>query len=128
LTLLDDKLFADYTLTRWLGLYLLREALMTDPLGKKLFENPTVFISEKNGKERLWVCIAHVTQSVVRLLNGEINRQKKAQPDYFDYKRNLKSKDYVVKLCAAVIPSYQIILDSHHTESFSEKWAASAQK
>ena len=101
---------------------MLREALLTDPIGKKLFANPSSFLSEKNGRDRVKECVAHVAQSVMRLLNGEINRQKKAQPDYFDYKRNLKSKDYVEKLRATVIPNYQIILDSGHTESFYQKW------
>ena len=122
IALLDDRLFANYTLTRWVALYLLREALLTDPLGKQLFENPSSFFQEKSGRDRVKKSVAHVAQSVMRLLNAEINRQKAAQPDYFDYKRNLKSKDYVAKLCATVIPSYQIVIDSNHTDSFSQNW------
>ena len=126
LSLLDDTLFAHYTLTRWLALFLLREALLTDPLGKELFENPRAFLAETNGRERLRLCIAHVTQSVVRLVNGEIIRHKKAQQDYFNYKGDLKNKEYVANLRSKVIPIYQIIVDGGQTESFSRKWKSSA--
>lgn len=119
---LDDKLFGKYVLTRWLVLLLLKEALTTDELGRKLFVNPGTFLASENGRERIRICVAHVTLNVVRLLNGEINRQKKSESGYFDYKRDLKNKEYIANMVSKIIPFYQIMLDGGLTENFSNKW------
>jgi hypothetical protein len=58
----------------------------------------------------------------LRLLNGEINRQKKEQLDNYDYKRDLKSKEYIAAVVAKIIPTYQILVDGNTTESFSKMW------
>lgn len=124
LDLFDDKLFAQYTLTRWLLLYLLREALLTDELGKKLFADPSAFLVAPNGRTKLRECVGHVTQALVRLLNGIINRKTSSDAPYFDYKKELKNKEFVFSTKSQIIPNYQIVLDSRHTESFSDKWNA----
>jgi hypothetical protein len=123
LDLLDDKLFADYTLTRWLVLYLVREALLTDDFGRKLYDDPSSFLSQPNGRKRLKECMSHIAQNIVRLLNGDVNRRKSAS-EYFDYKKELKNRDYISGLRSQLIPQYQIVLDSGHTESFQQKWDA----
>src|SRR5262245_15354767 len=53
LELMEDQLFATYTLTRWLVIYLVREALMTDEAGNRLHANPSSFFSEPKGRERV---------------------------------------------------------------------------
>ena len=125
LELLEDQLFAQYVLTRWLVISLLREALITDEFGKRLYANPSTFLAEPTGRARLQECIAHVVLSLVRLLDAAIKRQK-ADQKYFDYKRDLKNREYVTGITAQIIPIYQITVDSQHTESFSAKWAATS--
>lgn len=121
LSILDDQAFAEYTLTRWLTMLLVREALMTDPKGKDLCRNPAAFFSNPNGRRRVNECVAHVAQNVVRVLNGEVKRRQKAV-EFFDYKKDLKNKEYVTTMCATIITAYEIILDSAHTDSFRKKW------
>lgn len=125
LSLLDDQAFADYTLTRWLAMLLVREALLTETKGKELCQNPSEFFSKPNGRNRVKDCVAHVAQNVVRVLNGEVKRRQRAA-DYFDYKKDLKNKEYVTAICAAIIPAYQIILDAAHTDNFEKKWEDSS--
>jgi hypothetical protein len=99
LKLLDDQLFANFTLTRWLVLHLLREALLTDKEGRKLYENPATFFQQKNGRGRVLQCVSDVAQTIVRLLDGAVTRLKKNNPEhFFDYKDELKSKEFIM-LC-----------------------------
>ena len=127
LELLDDIIIAQYTLTRWLGLHLVRQAILTDPDGKRLFANPGEFMSSKKGRDRLKECIGQVAQTIFRLLNGALNRKKK-EVEYFDYKKEFKSKEFVNALASEIVTNYQIVLDSAHADSFAEKWKATSSK
>lgn len=125
LDLMEDQLFATYTLTRWLVLYLTREALMTDDTGRQLHANPSTFFSEPNGRERVRKCVASVIQKIVRLLNGEVKRLQGNPEEFFDHKKELKSREFVQALAAKLIPHYQAILDTLPDESFGKLWEAS---
>jgi hypothetical protein len=122
---LDDQLFASFTLTRWLVLHLLREALLTDKDGKSLYQNPSSFLQQKNGRERVRQCVADTIQTIVRLLDGAVTRRKDNPEHFFNYKDELKSKDFVVKLTAEIIPQYRVMIDGKIAKSFSEKWKES---
>lgn len=128
LGLMEDQLFATYTLTRWLVLYLVREALLTDGTGKKLHANPSSFFSEPKGRERVRECVASVTQKIVRLLNGEAKRLQANPDNFFDHKKALKSREFVQSLTAKLIPHYEAILDTLPNESFAELWKASSKQ
>ena len=88
---IDNQLFARYGLTRFLVLYLLREALETDQLGKDFCLNPSAFIKQSQGKSRLLECIDKVSQVVVQLVDGEVKRRDADKEKEFDFKRELKS-------------------------------------
>lgn len=122
LSLIEDEFYGDYVLTRWLLLYLVREALITDQLGKALFANPGEFLSKSNGREQVKLCIRHIAQNVARLLSGHAKRRyAKAGTDH---KKDLKNKEHVANVRAEIIPQYQIICDNGYTETFETKWKA----
>ena len=121
---MDDQLFATYVLTRWLVLYLVREALLTDPEGKKLVADPSKFFSEKEGRKRVTNCLGAVALTIIRILNREVKRLKE-ESEYFDHKKELKSREFVKKLSANIISRYEIVLDSEETESFGARWKKS---
>ncbi|MGA7849886.1 MAG: AIPR family protein [Terriglobales bacterium] len=50
---MTNNLFGKYGLTRYLIIYLLREALETDDVGKELCKHPSKFLAEPNGRKRL---------------------------------------------------------------------------
>lgn len=120
LQLIEDRFFGTYVLTKWLLLYLVRECIATDPVGKQVIAAPKKFLSEPNGRERLKTCVAHVAQSVARLLSAHAkNRYSKPQ---FDYKKDLKNKEHVADVREKIVPNYQVLLDGGSTASFGEKW------
>jgi hypothetical protein len=124
LSVLDDAVFANYTLTRWLVLHLVREALLTDAVGKSCFGRPSDFLSQPNGRVRLRECIGHITQTLVRALNGEVKRRSDA--GYFDYKKLLKNKEFVSEIRSKLIPFYQMAIDSALAKPFAKNWTDSA--
>ena len=117
----ENRLFANYGLTRFLILYLVREALDTDDTGRTLCRNPTPFIDKENGRDRIKGCMKNLVKSVIRPLDNEVTRRNKP-PNVFDYKRQLKSSKAVDELCATVIGHYQVILDNGYAKPFSEQW------
>lgn len=126
LTLFEDQLYGGYTLTRWLILDLVREALLTDPLGRKLYSNPAEFMSEPKGRQRLQDCIGQIATQLVRLVNADVKRRQAAA--FFDHKKALKSREYIMDMRQKMIPQYQIIIDSHNAIGFEQMWKAPTTK
>ena len=121
----ENRLFARYRLTLFLIMYLVREALDTDEIGRTFSRNPTLFFREKNGRKRLKDCVSNLVKTVIRPLDNEVTRLNRP-PQVFDYKRRLKSSKAVDELCATVIGHYQVILDNGYAEPFSKQWESTA--
>ncbi len=125
LDLLENELFAWYSLSRYLLLYLLRESLETDNLGKRFCLNPSELINQPKGKERIVRCIDKVSQVIVRLLDSEVKRRDADPSAPFDYKRALKSPKEVRELRSTIVAHYQIAIDGKLAPTFSEEWEKS---
>lgn len=122
-----NQLFGNYTLTRYLIVYLLREALETDDVGRELCKNPSSFLSQKNGRTKLREALAKVAAPVVRVLDTEATRRSKADADgFFDYKNELKSPEKVRAIRAIVISQYQVLIDNKYSPSFGDAWNGSS--
>lgn len=136
LAVIDNELFANYGLTKYLLLYLVREALQTSSTGQLLINRPIEFLSEPNGRKRIHVAIGKLAKSIARILNTEINRREKAiassiadrkAVDPFDFKRDLKSPNTVRALQSTVISQYQVMVDSDFSPSFDALWTQSGK-
>jgi hypothetical protein len=123
--LMANQLFGRYGLTRYLIIYLLREALETDEVGKELCKHPSKFLAESNGRKRLNDVLNKVAGALVRILDGEVTRRSKTEETFFDYKSDLKSPKAVEALRAAIISQYQIVVDNGYAPRFSDAWKAS---
>jgi AIPR protein len=122
LDLFENQLFAHYTITRFLVLYLLREALEKDPLGKEFCLRPAQFLSSSAKRARLEECIDKVTKVVVRFLDSEVKRRDADPSAPFDYKRELKSPNSVREIASTIVSHYQIAVDSKFATTFSDSW------
>jgi hypothetical protein len=122
LALLENQLFARYTITRFLVLYLLREALEKDPLGKEFCLRPEPFVGSSKSRQRLDECLDRVAQVVLRILDSEVKRRDADPAAPFDYKRDLKSSNSVREIASTVVSHYQIAVDSKLALTFSDGW------
>jgi hypothetical protein len=122
LKLLDNELFGHYSLTRFLVLYLLREALETDALGRQYCLDPVPFTNSPKKRARVKECVGNVAQVVLRLLNGEVRRRDANAKSPFDFKRELKSPNSVRDIRTTIVSQYQIAVDSKLAPTFSGEW------
>lgn len=123
---LENDLIANYTLTRYVLLYLLRQALETNSQGKEFCKDPSPFLSEPNGPTRLKLCMSNILNDLIIDLNAEI-KQRQDSNNPLDYKREFKSPTAVKSLERSVIPPYQMAVSRKRAASFDEEWARSKQ-
>ena len=123
---LENDLTANYTLTRYILLYLLRQALETDSQGKNFCKDPSPFLFETNGETRLKLCMRNILNDLVIDLNAEIKQRQDSQ-NPLDYKREFKSPTAVKSLERSVIPPYQMAVSRKRAASFAEEWEKSAK-
>jgi hypothetical protein len=119
------KAFAYYSLTPFLFLYLLREALETDEAGIAFCQNPTDFVSVPNGRLRLKHSVDPIVTALMRIVDAYLKQQEENETG-FDYKKDLKSPTKVLDIRTFVIPFYQITIDTGgDLKSFGEQWLCS---
>jgi hypothetical protein len=109
--LLDDTLIANYSLTSFVVLDLVRAILEMDAKGREFIANPSEFINVPSGWNRIRIAIGEVTTAIFRLFNAEMNRQKGGE-NFFDYKRNFKSPKFIRDMRETIKSHYQITVDS----------------
>ncbi len=118
----EDKLFANYTLTKYFILYLLRSALDTDKMGKK-FAQDTQFVVEAIGLDGLSLLTSKIVDDLIIDLNAEL-LERSENDERIDYKRELKSPSAVRKIRAEIISSYTKVIRRGRSKSFSQELEA----
>ena len=117
----EDQLLASYRLTQYLLLFLVREALELDRLGKEFCQDPGRFLSRPRGRERIRACCARVAADIVIDLNAEVKDRRESE-NPLDYKRELKSPSAVRELSRSIIPQYQKAVSRNRANSFGKEW------
>jgi hypothetical protein len=121
LSKIEDELMGRYGLTKYFILYLLREALEYDDVGKSFCQNPEPFIVDRDNHERLRFCISRVLEDLIIDFNAEIkDRDEAGKP--FDYKREFKSPTSVKTLSRDILPHYQKAIARGRALSFGKEW------
>ena len=121
---MEHKAFAFYSLTPFLLLYLLREALETDEIGLAFCKNPSEFIDVPNGRLRIKHSIDPIITALMRIVDAYLKQQEDLDTE-FDYRKDLKSVNKVRDIRAMVIPFYRTMIDSGFTKPFSSLWLES---
>jgi hypothetical protein len=118
---IENPLLGSYRLTRYFLLYLVRQALELDKDGKAFCANPSPFLEEVNGRERLRICFKRIIKDIIIDLNAEV-RERAESHRPFDYKRELKSPNPVRELSRSIIPQYQKAVSRSRACSFGKEW------
>lgn len=125
LDLIENQLFAKYRLTHFFLIYLLRQALETDELGKQFCQNPSPFMSTSKDQKRSLAAIDKVAKNVIRVVSRDIKRRDADEKNGpFDFKRALKSPSEVRTLESGVITTYQVLVDDDAATPFGKSWKA----
>lgn len=121
---IEYESMAGYRLTSYFLLYLLRQALECDEIGKKFCQQPEAFLDEPQGRERISKCVDRVLGDIIIDLNAEI-KDREAMNASVDYKRELKSLKAVRTLQRNIIPHYQKAVARGRALSFGKEWVES---
>lgn len=122
----ENRVLANYRLTQYFLLYLLRQALELDDEGKKLCANPSDFVRLPNGRKRLQLCVKRIVKDIIIDINAEVKDRADANHP-FDYKRELKSPNPVREFSRSIIPQFQKAVSRGRACSFGAEWAKSAK-
>lgn len=118
LGLIENKLFANYSLTRFFILYIVSQILQQDEVGKAIYQNPRVVFDNPKGLSALQDCIGKVVDDIVVDLNAEV----KELGDSFDYKNHLKSPVQVKALTEKIINTYVKLVARGRVDPFTMDW------
>jgi hypothetical protein len=119
---LNNKLMESYRLTRYFFLFLLRQALATEPAGIEFIKDPGSFLAEKDGLKRVRRCCELVLGDLVVDLNAELKEREDAN-NPIDFKRELKSPTAVRQLAQQVVPLYEKAVKRGRVKSFTAEWS-----
>lgn len=121
---IDHQPMAQYTLTKFFMLYLVRRALETDAVGRRFCQTPGEFLEVPDRSVRLASCLESMVGELIIDLNAEVEaRDDSGKP--FDYKRELKNQKDVRSLSRNIVPQYERLVARKRVPSFGEEWDSS---
>jgi hypothetical protein len=120
---IKNTLFGRYILTRYLILYIVREILENDDLGKQILTNPAVFVRADGDRGRFRDCVRLVIGDVVIDLNAEVEEYG----EDFDYRDKLRDSDWVRKLSRKVVADNLKLVKRGRSQSFKDAWLSSGK-
>lgn len=128
LALIENQLFANYSITQFLLVYLLRRILETDEFGRVFCADTSRFTGTKKDQQALLAIIDKIAKAMIRIVNREVKRRDADLENPFDFKRELKSPSAVRKLESTVIATYQILADDDESLTFGNRWKEATQR
>ena len=120
---LNHELVRKYTLTKFLLLHLLSEALQKDTVGSQVIANPSELLGdpiEPKTRGHLREAFRRILQDLIIDLNYEI--EEREEREYFDHKRVLKSPTEIRALKREALSSYEKLVGRGRVQSFGEMW------
>jgi hypothetical protein len=117
---LNNQLVAKYSVTPYFVMYLVKQALKPDRLGKRFCQDPGQFEADASFDSIVGV-VRRIADDLIVDLNAELT-ERDADKSPFDHKRELKSANAVRALSNAVLPMYQKAVSRKRATSFTEEW------
>ncbi|AGY58083.1 hypothetical protein GKIL_1837 [Gloeobacter kilaueensis JS1] len=118
LNTIEPQIFGRYQMTKFFILYILREILDSDPIGKKFCRKPETFYDTEKDLQKLITCIQQLIIDLVVDLNGEFSEEGAN----FDFKRVLKTQSLSRQLARKVVDAHQKLVSRGRIDSFSAAW------
>ena len=114
---IKNQPLANYRLTEYFMMYLMRQALEIDEDGRTFVADPGPML-DKLTSGKLFNVFRNVLADLVIDLNGELE-ERAQKGDLFDYKRELKSPVAVRRLATEIMGMYQKGVRRGKSSSFS---------
>jgi hypothetical protein len=118
---IEMHVLSKYRLAQYFILFLLRQAIEKDSVGKAFCENPGEYVRKSRDRALLKKCVKPIIKDLIIDLNAEI-RDREEKGALFDYKRELKSITAVRELSHSIMPSFQKAVERGRAKSFGSEW------
>lgn len=115
---ITNELFAQYLITIYFLVYVLRLMLEKDDLGKELITSPEKFVRTPELRKKFDKCLETIMSDLVVDLDAEINLLAAD----FDYRDKLRDKDWVTKLASTLVKEREKQIAKKRTETFKDEW------
>ncbi len=117
---IKNQLVAKYALTRFAILYMLRQILENDSVGRRLLQFPENFVNNPEDRVRFKTSITKILDDIIVDFNGEVE----SLGEDFDYRSRLREELWVKKLSQDVVGSYLKLVNRGRIDSFGVDWEA----
>jgi len=118
LPLIKNRLFAQYALTRYMLLYVVRNILEADDLWDKITSEPATFVRDNKSRARFSECIRNIANDVAVDIDAEVN----GLGDDFDYRDSLRDSEWVKKMSKEIVKDHQKMVTRKKIKSFGDEW------
>lgn len=118
---MNNRRFANYPITKFFLLYLVRKALEIDAAGKDFITNPSTFLNQKDGRKRLKYCFKELVETLGQILSDEVDSRD--EKSYFNYKSELKNFELVQVLGNSLMTNFKLLIrNPKYAKSFDKLW------
>jgi AIPR protein len=115
---LENQLAARYVLIRYMLLYIIREVMEHDEIGRQAIANPADFVRDPTIRKRFANCIKSIVDDLIIDLNGEIADIG----EDFDYRDRLRDSKWVTDIRRTLVTGYLKQVQRKRIASMSEEW------
>lgn len=115
---INNKLFAKYTLTRYIILYLIRCVLENDSCGIELIKDPMPFVRSEINRNYFKECINKMVSDIIVDINGEVDEYGAD----FDYRGKIREEAWVKDLKQKIVNNYLKLVKRNRIDSFCIEW------
>lgn len=115
---IENKLVAKYVLTKYALLYILREILEKDDVGRELLKKPDNFVESEQKRDKLNNVVDIIMNDIIIDFNAEV----KSLDEDFDYKSKLREESWVKDKAKEIVGSYQKQVARNRIDSFGQEW------
>ena len=119
---INEKLLAQYMLTRYMLMYIIRETLSGDKVFEDIIQKPETYMRDLTLEKRFCDSIRIFISDIII----DINEESKDFDPEFDYRRNVKSAEWVRDLTKIIRKGFQKNVNRGHQKSFEVEWAKHA--
>lgn len=120
---INNELFGKYALTRYFILYIVRNILENDEVGKQMLINPESFVRQSTHSEKFLSCMNTIVQDVVVDTNAEVDEYG----EDFDYRGQLRSTEWVKENSKKILSSYLKLVQRNRIKSLKDEWNSPSQ-
>jgi hypothetical protein len=117
---LENQLVARYVLVRYLLLYIVREVMEHDDIGKAAIAHPETFVRDPTIRAKFRACIRTVVNDLIIDLNGELADVG----EDFDYRDRLRDQKWATDIRRTLVGDYLKQVARDRIASISTEWAA----